>query len=158
MNISEAIARHLLDIHYGENWTEVWITKTLEDVSRMEAVQPTAGSVNTIASLLHHITFYNRVLAQRLQGIDPPVDALNGFDVPVLGIDEDWEQLKADNLESATTLATLIRTVPDERLHDPILNIPGSGSYYRQLHGVVEHAHYHLGQIVILKNLIRKGT
>lgn len=158
MNLSEAIARHLLEVHYGENWTESWITRVLEDVNRMEAVHPTAGSANTIASLLHHVTFYNRVIQQRLEGIDPVIDAANGFDLPVLGSDEDWERLKADNLQSATALAEQIRKIPDEILQEPILKeVAGSSSYYRQLQGVVEHAHYHLGQIVILKNLIRKA-
>lgn len=155
MRPSEAIAHHLLAIHFGENWTEVWITKTLEDISHEEAVQPTAGSVNTIASLLHHITFYNRVLEQRLKGIDPYINEANGFDMPAIKNAADWEALKADNLQSATDLAAMIKDIPDEVLHQPILQTPGSTSYYRQLHGVTEHAHYHLGQIVILKHLLR---
>ena len=158
MSVSEAIAQHLLDIHFGENWTDSWITQTLQDVSRKEAVQVTAGSVNTIAALLYHITFYNRVIEQRLKGTDPYINEANGFDLPALHSDEDWEALKADNLQSAKDLAILIKGLPDTQLQQSMLNIPGSGSYYRQLHGVIEHAHYHLGQIVILKNLIRKAS
>lgn len=158
MSVSEAIAQHLLDIHFGENWTDSWITKNLEDVSRKEAIQVTAGSVNTIASLLYHITFYNKVVEQRLKGTDPYINEANGFDLPVIHSDEDWEALKAANLQSARDLAALIRNIPDARLQQPVLKAPGSSSYYRQLHGVIEHAHYHLGQIVILKHIIRKAA
>lgn len=157
MRIAEAIALHLLDVHFGENWTDVWITKVLDDINWKEAVQPTAGSPNTIASLLHHITYYNKVIQQRLQGTDPAIDERNGFNPPPIHDFHDWVMLKTENLQSATDLAEMIRQLPDESLHEPIGGLPGASSRYRQLHGTVEHAHYHLGQIVILKNLLRKG-
>ena len=28
------------------------------------------------------------------------------------------------------------------------------GTYYRNFHGLIEHAHYHLGQIVLIKKLV----
>jgi len=28
------------------------------------------------------------------------------------------------------------------------------GNYYRNLHGIIEHIHYHLGQIVLIKKII----
>jgi uncharacterized damage-inducible protein DinB len=158
MKIVNAIARQLLEVHFGENWTEVWIRKTLEDVSPDEARQHTAASANTIASLLYHIAFYNKVILARLQGVEPFIGAANGFDGPVPQDQADWESLKADNLESAERLAEAIRKIPDEVLEEPMLKDGASSSYFRQLHGVIEHAHYHLGQIVILKNLIRNKS
>lgn len=157
MKITDAIAQQLLDVHFGENWTDVWIRKTLEDVSSEEASQVTGASPNTIAALLYHITFYNNVIYSRLQGIDPPIGEANGFDVPALNGAQDWERLQADNLASAQQLADAIRKVPDEVLGQPILKDRASSSYYRQLHGVIEHTHYHLGQIVLLKKLIRSA-
>ncbi len=156
MTFSEAIASHLLDVFFGESWTDVWIFHTLEDLDWKEAIQATPGSPNTIASLLHHITFYNKVIQQRLQGTDPVIDASNGFDMPPIHNAEDWIWMKTINLQSATDLAEMICQLPDSKLHQPIGNVPGASSYYKQLHGVIEHAYYHLGQIVILKNRIRK--
>lgn len=155
MKVVDAIARQLLEVHFGENWTEAWIRKTLEDITLEEARRLTAASSNTIASLLYHITFYNNVILVRLQGVDPFIGAANGYDLPSLQDQADWEKLKADNLESARVLAEAIQKVPDEALDQPMLKDKDSSSYFRQLQGVVEHAHYHLGQIVILKNLIR---
>ena len=157
MKIVDLIARQLLEAHFGENWTEVWIRKTLEDVTLDEALRTTSASANTIASLLYHITFYNKVILARLQGVNPPVGEANGFDLPALQDLEAWERLKADNLESAQVLADAIRKVPDEMLDKPMLQEETSSTYFRQLQGITEHAHYHLGQIVILKNLIRNN-
>lgn len=157
MKIVELIARQLLEAHFGENWTEVWIRKTLEDVTLDEALRTTSASANTIASLLYHITFYNKVILARLQGVNPPVGEANGFDLPALQDQAAWERLKADNLESAQVLADAIRKVPDEMLDKPMLQEETSSTYFRQLQGITEHAHYHLGQIVILKNLIRNN-
>lgn len=157
MKITEAIARHLLEVHSGENWTDVWISRTLEDVSLDEAVKQTPASPNTIASLLYHITFYNRVVESRLQGTDPFISEANGYDRPPLHTEADWQQLREDNQQSARSLAEAIRQVKDEVLEEPVLQNGNSSAYYYQLHGVVEHAHYHLGQIVLLKNLIRNS-
>jgi hypothetical protein len=30
------------------------------------------------------------------------------------------------------------------------------GNYYRNLHGIIEHTHYHLGQIVLIKKLLKR--
>lgn len=156
MKITDEIAQHLLDVHFGESWTDAWISLNTKDISFEEATRITPGSVNTIASILYHITFYTRVVEERLRGNAPHINDANGFDMPPLQNDTDWQKLKADNLDAARSLAEVIRTVPDEKLAEPVL--PGMSSYYKQLHGVIEHAHYHLGQIVILKNLIRNSA
>jgi hypothetical protein len=28
------------------------------------------------------------------------------------------------------------------------------GNYYRNIHGIIEHTHYHLGQIVLIKKIL----
>jgi hypothetical protein len=53
-------------------------------------------------------------------------------------------------------LAWLIEQLPDEQLETTFLEAR-YGSLYRNLHGNIEHLHYHLGQIVLLKKWIRAG-
>jgi len=31
------------------------------------------------------------------------------------------------------------------------------GNYYRNFHGIIEHCHYHLGQIVLIKKMLLSG-
>ena len=153
MKITELIAQHLLDVHEGNNWTEVDIASTLDDITLYEATMHTQASPNTIASLLHHITFWNRVMVQRTQGRVVQVNDANGYDHLPLQTGEDWQHLKDDNIQSARELANAIRQFDETKLLEPIL--PNYSTAYKNLQGSVEHVYYHLGQIVILKKLIR---
>jgi uncharacterized damage-inducible protein DinB len=153
MNLSELIAQHLLDVHEGDNWTEVNLLSTLETVSFQEASKSTAASVNTIAGLVHHLTFWNSVMLQRLQGTHMEIPPSNGFDNAALPDEQSWYILKQQCLQSARALAYAISNLEIERLQEPIL--PGYPTAYKSLQGSVEHVHYHLGQIVILKQLIK---
>ena len=153
MEITALIAQHIIDVHEGDNWTDVNIENTLKDVSFQEAVTQTPASVNTIASILYHITFYNENMLERLQGKVPHINDANGFDMPELKDGAAWEELKERNIASARRLAEASLNVPLSKLDQPIL--PGYSSIYKSLHGIAEHGHYHLGQIVLLKNLIR---
>ena len=156
MNITSLIAQHIIDVHEGNNWTEVDITTTLQDVTLQEATTHTQASPNTIASLLHHITFWNRLMVQRAHGIAVQINDANGYEHLPLNTEEDWQNLKKDNIQSAHELAAAISQFNEAKLLEPIL--PGYSTAYKNLQGSVEHAHYHLGQIVILKKLIRNTT
>jgi uncharacterized damage-inducible protein DinB len=155
MNLTENIARHILEIHLGTTWTDVDLSSTLVGVTAQEAMVRTPASVNTIAALLHHITYWNRIILYRIQGIAVEVPDTNGFDVPQLHTEEDWEKLKTDNMQSAHELAAAVESFDEDRLFEPIL--PGNSSAFDNFEGTVAHIHYHLGQITLLKQLIKAG-
>ncbi|MDB5021590.1 MAG: hypothetical protein JWQ28_2717 [Pedobacter sp.] len=153
MKITELIALHLIEAHEGSNWTEVDVRSSLEDVSLKEATMRTKASPNSIASIVQHLTYWNRVMVKRINGIVVADNGSNGFSGPVLHDDEDWSRLKDDNILSAHELANAIMNFNEDALELPIL--PEHASAYKNLQGSVEHVYYHLGQIVILKQLIR---
>lgn len=152
MKVTEQIAQHLLDVHNGDNWTDVNIANTLKGITWQEADRKASFSPNTIAMLLHHISFWNRIVAQRGQGIEPVIPPSNGMDVPAIESEEAWNELKKDNLLSAHELATIIENFDEDDLHVPIL--PRHSSAYKNFQGQVEHVHYHLGQIVMIKKYL----
>ncbi|HRH47692.1 MAG TPA: DinB family protein [Panacibacter sp.] len=154
MKLTELIAGHIVAVYEGGNWTEVNIKDTLADVGYKEATTVTEASYNTIAALLHHLSFYNDIVMQRLSGANPVINEANGFDMPAIKNEEDWLKLKERNLQSAHQLADAVSQFPDEHLNE--LTATGHATHYKTLHGITEHAHYHLGQIVLLKKLIRQ--
>lgn len=150
MSLLTHIAQHVLDVHEGDNWTEVNIKNTLADITCEQAMQVTAVSPNSIAMLVHHLAFYNEIVLQRLLGTFPPIPPSNGFDAPIVDSEEKWQELQLKLFQSARALADGILQFNEDQLFE--LPATGFNTPYKNLHGIAEHAHYHLGQIVILKN------
>lgn len=155
MDINQQIANHLKEAFEGNNWSDVNVKDSLTGITLGEATTVTKASPNTIADLLYHITFYNKAICERLRGNEPVINEANGFDTPRLTSEEDWIQLKNNAFNTVQQLVDRIRNFPDNKLSEE--NPPGKGTFYKKLHGVIEHNYYHLGQIVILKNLVRSN-
>ena len=77
----------------------------------------------------------------------------NSFQVPPNQSEEDWEKIKLAVFENAKKAAMLIATISDEQLLE-IFSDGKYGNYFRNISGVIEHLHYHLGQIVLIKKII----
>ncbi|SDC68045.1 DinB family protein [Niabella drilacis] len=154
MKRTELIAQHLIEVHEGNNWTSVAIADTISDIGWSEAFAPVPFSPNTIALLLGHIAYWNRIVAERGRGITPVIAGHNGFEVPEAGTGS-WEKLKEVLFRSARELAEVIRQFDEAKLEMPVL--PEHSSAYKNFQGQVEHAHYHLGQIVMIKKYLRSA-
>ncbi|WP_343632942.1 DinB family protein [Fluviicola sp.] len=152
MSLSKQLAKHLRDVHFGGNWTETDLKKTLSDVTWKDALTQ-VYSLNSIAALTFHATYYLDVLITVLEE-----NKLTGKDeiswiLPSIQSQQDWEALQERIWERAEKAASLIETLPDEQLTQDFID-PKYGTQYRNIAGIVEHLHYHLGQIVIIKKLL----
>lgn len=157
MTIPQAIAQHIYEVHFGGNWSEIDIKGVLQDVSFSEAITKTPASPNTIADILYHISFYSNITIQRLNGENPKIKKSNGFDLEPLQTETEWEQLKNANLNAASALSDKVKMLDEQLLQQPVVE-GYDMTYYKALHGVAEHAYYHLGQIVILKNVLKNNV
>lgn len=148
------IAKHLHDIHFGGNWTTTNLKDTLSDVTWQQATKK-VGSFNTIAALAYHVNYFVEAVIPVLNG-----EALNAhdkfsFDHPPINSSNDWNTLRDKLWADAKTLVELTKRLSDNTLFENFTD-EKYGNYYRNLHGIIEHMHYHLGQIVILKKLIQQ--
>ena len=155
MKITSLIAQHIKEVYEGNNWTDVNIISTIKNISWQQAQQKTTASPNTIASLLHHLYYWNGIMMQRLKGSNPSVPDINGYNVNPFTSENDWQKLKEKTHESFIQLASMIQHFPEEKLEETYAE--GKSSYYKNFQGIVEHAHYHLGQMVILKNIVQSS-
>lgn len=153
MKHASAIADHFRQVLFGGNWTSVNVRDTLADVSMEEALHMREG-FNTIAVLTFHINYFVAAVLKVLDG--GPLEAHDkySFTHPSITTENDWQALKVKVLSDATRFADLVDQLPDDRLHTDMAD-PKYGTWYRNLHGIIEHTHYHLGQIVVLKKLLR---
>lgn len=154
MNLTAQIARQLRDVHFGGNWTSSSLKEHLADVTWQQATTK-LYSFNTIAILVYHMNYYISAVLKVLQG--GPLDAKDkySFDHPPILSQEDWEKLLNKTWADAESFATLIEQLPESKLGETFQD-EKYGNYYRNLHGIVEHIHYHLGQIVLIKKILVK--
>ncbi|HEU4632874.1 MAG TPA: DinB family protein [Flavisolibacter sp.] len=152
MNLPAQIAKHFRDVHFGGNWTSVNLKASLADVTWQQATTK-VGALNTIASLVFHINYYVSAILGVLQGGALTAHDKYSFDLPPIQSPEDWERLLDKTWKDAETFAELVERLPEDRLGEMFAD-EKYGTHYRNLHGVIEHTHYHLGQIVLLKKII----
>jgi hypothetical protein len=154
MTQTAQIAKHLRDVHTGGNWTWSNLKDILTDVSWEEATTK-IDSFNTIAALTFHVNYFVVAVLDVLQGKPLTSHDKFSFDVPPIHSQQDWEKLVNKVLAEAGQCAALIEKLPDSKL-DEVFVEEKYGNYFRNLHGLIEHTHYHLGQIAILKKLVKK--
>lgn len=154
MNLPSQIARHLREIHFGGNWTDINLKAQLADVTWQQATTR-VHSFNTVAVLVYHMNYYVCSVINVLQGNSLDAHDKFSFDLPPIQSQADWENLLAKTWSDAETFAALIEKLPESRLWDDFSDNK-YGNYYRNLHGINEHCHYHLGQIVLIKKLLQQ--
>ena len=155
MNLTGQIAKHFREIHFGENWTESNLKDNLADVTWQQATKQ-VYSFNTIAALVYHMNYFISAVLKVLQG--EPLDAKDkySFDHPPILSQEDWEKLLDKTWIDAENFASLIEQLPESKLWENFSD-EKYGNYYRNIHGIIEHTHYHLGQIVLIKKILLRA-
>ena len=152
MNLTSQIAKQFSAVHFGGNWTSVNLKDNLKDVTWQQATTQ-VHSFNTIAALVFHMNYFVSAVLKVLQG--NPLDAHDkySFDCPPIQSQEDWEKLLNKMWTDAGNFASLIEQLPESKLWEDFSENK-YGNYYSNLHGIIEHNHYHLGQIVLIKKMV----
>ncbi len=152
MNLTAQIAKHFREVHFGGNWTSSNLKDHLADVTWQQATTQ-VYSINRIATLVYHINYYVSAILKVLRG--EPLNAHDkySFDLPPILSQEDWEKLLDKTWTDAEDFAILVEQLPESKLGENFSD-EKYGSYYRNFHGVIEHTHYHLGQIVLIKKIL----
>lgn len=153
METSAHLATHIKNVYYGGNWTVSNFKEILEDVSWQEATTQVYGC-NTIATLVFHTSYFLHVINRVLDG--GPLDGSDklSFNHPPINNNQDWEAQIQDALTAANTMSILTAKVPNTTLWQDFSDSK-YGNYFRNIQGIIEHCHYHLGQIAIIKKIVK---
>ena len=152
MSINVQIAKQFREVWFGGNWTSVNLKDNLADVTWEQATTQ-VYSLNTIAKLVFHINYYVSAVLKVLQGGTLDAHDKYSFDLPPINSQQDWEKLLDKTWRDAENFADLIRQLPDSKLWENLAD-EKYGNYYRNIHGIIEHTHYHLGQIIVIKKIL----
>lgn len=153
-SFSQLIAKQFHSIFFGGNWTVTNIKEVLSDITVDEATKK-IESFNSILALTYHINYFiNDALIPVLEG--KPLDAHDkfSFNHPEIKTEKEWQDFLKIVFLNAEKATRLISELSDEKLKDNFID-EKYGNHFRNIHGIIEHTHYHLGQIVILKKMIR---
>jgi hypothetical protein len=99
------------------------------------------------------MNYYTGLLINVLEG--QPLDGHDSlsFNLPPITVEEDWKKLVDKTFAEAEKLAGLLEQLPED-CWDQFFDQEKYGNYYRNIHGIIEHTHYHLGQITLIKKLV----
>lgn len=152
---STEIAKHLREVFFGGNWTWSNLKEQLSDVSWEEALEQRYG-LNNIATLTYHIGYFVDVQVKVLKGGPLVGKDSESFTHPAIESVADWTSMKESILNAAESLASEVEQLDDQQLWEDFTDTK-YGIYYRNLSGLIEHSHYHLGQISWMKKILRSS-
>lgn len=153
MALSKQIAKHFRDVFFGGNWTVSCFKEQLKDVSWQQATTK-VKDLNTILALTYHSYYFVLALLDVLEGKPLTAHDKFSFNHPEIQSQQAWEGFLNTIWNDVERVAKLIELLPDDKLNEDFADAK-YGTYYRNINGVIEHTHYHLGQIVIIKKMLK---
>ncbi|MGB1247987.1 MAG: hypothetical protein ACPG4Z_03820 [Chitinophagales bacterium] len=145
--------KHLKGIYFGGNWTSIHLKDVLVDISWEQATFDIVDDMNNIATLTYHSTYFVQAIIDVLEGNPLSTKDKESFYVPTINCEADWQKLQENAFQKVNYTIELLEQSSDDILTANFGN-EKYGSIYSNIHGIIEHLHYHLGQIVVLKKMI----
>lgn len=156
MQLTQQIAKHFREIHFGGNWTCSNLKAVTANITWQQATTK-IQDFNTIATLVFHTHYFVEVALKVLQGGPLVGNDQLSFDHPPINSQADWEAMLNQYWTDVEAFATLIESMSEQQCWEEFSEIK-YGNYYRNLHGIIEHTHYHLGQIVLMKKIVQSTS
>ena len=152
MKTSKLIAKNLHQVYFGGNWTASNLKDSLDGISLDMATKKVTG-LNTVLALTYHIHYYLKGALDALKNGELTIRDKYSFNHPKLQSEVEWQEFQNNLWTEAKEFIFLIEKLEDAILQSNFIE-EKYGSYYRNLAGIIEHTHYHLGQIVVIKKLL----
>ena len=156
MNLTSQIAKQIREVLLDGTWVATNFKTQLSNVSWEQATTK-VNSLNTIAALTFHIEYYIAGLISAFQDGTLDIKDKYSYDAPPITSQKDWEQRIQKLFDNAETLANLIEQMTDDTLMQPFVE-EKYGNNYINIQAMIEHCYYHLGQIVLIKKLIKANS
>ncbi len=154
MENAEQLALRIREVLLDGQW--VAGTNFKQEIEHLDLKKANASfeGLNSIAALSFHVHYYVAGLLRVLNGGPLDIRDQYSFDMPTLEKEEDWQQLIKSFTTDAELLAAKVATLSKAEL---LADFADSkyGNYHRNINVLIEHSYYHLGQLLIIKKLLR---
>ena len=131
------------------NWKE-----QLSDVHWQLATEKLL-SFNTLAELTFHINYYVAGINEFFETETLTISDKYSFDCHAILSEADWLELQSNLFKNCNTFAMYVENTGLKNLESVFAN-EKYGSYRRNIEAMIEHAYYHLGQVVLIKKELVK--
>ena len=150
---SARIANQLERAFSGKAWHGPSLRFLLRGISAEQAAKRPVLNAHTIWELVLHITAWDRVVCERIQG-GKTTQLPKELNFPTVSdaSEKAWKKAVKELEKQNKALAAAIKAFPDKKLDNNLTG--GDYTYYITMHGAVQHDLYHAGQIAILKKLV----
>lgn len=152
----ESISTLLSAAFDGKPWYGDALMDQVSPLTPEQAASHPVPGKKSIWELLMHILAWRVFTIRKLDGEDGFEIELNSpEDFPALPevSEANWQALLQQLKDSQKSLLDRFKAISEEKLGSPI---PGRKyTYEHLLHGIVQHDCYHLGQIGMLKSLLK---
>ncbi|MEM7161951.1 MAG: DUF1572 domain-containing protein [Bacteroidota bacterium] len=151
-NAASLLAKHLENVHFGGNWCGVDLRDLLKDVDLQLALKKFRSS-HSLAELTFHLNYYIEGLIEVFKGGELSIKDKFSYDIPEIKSEEEWERMKAQSFRNATEFSNLLSHMNEDKMGEVFVE-EKYGIYFSNVLGIIEHCHYHLGQMVLLKRFL----
>lgn len=143
------IADQLKRAFEGDAWHGPALMEILADVDESAAARRPVADAHTIWELTLHVAGWDGVVLRRLRGKVSTLEGDDNFPIILDTSESAWHKAVGSLKRNHQELLNEVAAMPDSRLSE---TVPGKDyDIYFMLHGAVQHALYHAGQMAILK-------
>jgi len=152
MNAIERIVDQMERIHVGNPWTDRPFSTLLEGVTHIQAAAKPIEDAHSIWEIVLHLITAQELIVDLVREEMRPYEPGDEWPPVTDESDAAWQEtLDRFFAGDAEVRETVAYGVPEAELDQPLQE--GGTSAYNNLHGYIQHAVYHGGQISLLKRL-----
>ena len=157
MSQAEALAEALQGLF--SNPEAGWFTRisiAIQGLSAQRASQVPAERFNSVWGVVNHLRFWQDFTLKRLQGASTRREVLDGHHgwppVPDKPIQAEWEASQMQMLTANQDLASFVKTLSDEVLHQPVAE--GRPTPFQVIQGIIAHNSYHTCEVISIRHML----
>ncbi|TJZ54782.1 DUF1572 domain-containing protein [Sphingobacterium olei] len=155
MNYSITIANRFREVILDGTW--IANTNYKKELTSLDWQVATTkvDSLNTISLLAQHVHYYISGVKDVVSGGPLAISDQFSFDFPPIASQEQWEQFLNTFWRDSEDFAHLVENTSEEQLRQIFVE-EKYNTYLRNIEAMIEHSYYHLGQIILIKKMIRR--
>ncbi len=153
MKETQRIAKLFHDLYDGEAWIGVNILDTLSHISVEQAHTRVMPQWNTVWEIVNHLIGWRENVLVRISGKTIRTPSHNYIQPIKKPTEAAWNKTLDHLAESQIAWMATLKNLKSADLE---IIYPGNEmAYYENIHGVLQHDAYHLGQIVLLAKALK---